>query len=130
MTIYFILSIVFFSLSGMIFAAAIVVFFATDVISSLKYLINRSGAEDALIAPTVRAKNSGKAFKVRNTQTARVVDSESRIEYAQQTVDIDELNEHDSSSFETQDWDLPPEVSFVLTVNILVYHSEKEYLAH
>jgi hypothetical protein len=132
MTIFSIISIVLFSLSGLLFIAAIVVFFTTDVLASIKYLSSKdkSGSGSGIAAPSIsidhKAVNNNSASIIASTG----VKSVGGIEYAQQTIDTDEIDNTPDLSFETQDWDLPKGVAFVLTRNIIVCHSDKEYMVH
>ena len=134
MSAYSIISIVMYSLAGVLFLTAIVVFFVTDVWTSIKYLSNKDKFGSDTI-PTVSSSISRQAINTSGNVSEGAVfyniSKESRnIEYAQQTIDTDELEVQSNSGFETQDWELPQGVSFVLTKNIVVVHSDKEYIAH
>lgn len=122
-----------FSLAGILFLAAIVVFFITDVWASIRYLSSKDKFHNDS-APAVssnivsQAVNAGEGTIKENKFTNDTVRPQN-IEYAQQTIDTDELDSQPLNSFETQDWELPQGVSFVLTKNIVVVHSDKEYIA-
>lgn len=130
MTTFSIVSIVLFSLSGLLFIAAIVVFFTTDVLTSIKYLSSKDKSDQGsgVAAPSITIDHNS----VNITPASNIVSSDAPtiggIEYAQQTVDTDEIDDVPDLSFETQDWNLPEGVSFVLTKNIIVCHSDKEYM--
>ena len=130
MSAFLIISIVFFSLSGVLFVAAIVVFFSTDVISSIKFLTNKDKSHiSETVTPAASIPVQRSSMVNTETKAASVTEAPSvQIEYVKQTVDEDDLNEHQNSAFQTMDWYLPEGVSFVLTTNILVYFSDKEYL--
>ena len=130
MSIYSIISIILFFLSGVLFVSSIVVFITTDVWTSIRYLSNKeqAGENNSISSPSITIDR--RPLKHSEMQdTSAIVPSRVRgIEYAQQTIDTDELDAPPDLSFETQDWNLPEGVSFVLTKNVLVCHSEKEYI--
>ena len=130
MSIYSIISIILFFLSGALFVSSIVVFITTDVWTSIRYLSNKeqAGENNSISSPSITIDR--RPLKHSEMQdTSAIVPSRVRgIEYAQQTIDTDELDAPPDLSFETQDWNLPEGVSFVLTKNVLVCHSEKEYI--
>lgn len=133
MSTYSIISIVMYSLAGVLFLTAIVVFFVTDVWASIKYLSSKDKFSSDTI-PTVSSSISRQVINAHGSVSEEAVSHnismESRnIEYAQQTIDTDELEAQPNPGFETQDWELPQGVSFVLTKNIVVVHSDKEYIA-
>ncbi|MDE6004586.1 MAG: hypothetical protein K2G88_04285 [Oscillospiraceae bacterium] len=132
MTTFSIISIILFSLSGVLFIVAVVVFFTTDVWVSIKYLSSKdkTGGNSEVDAPGITIDRKPAAVIPASNSPVSSPALVGGIEYAQQTIDTDEMGEDSSLSFETQDWDLPEGVSFVLTKNILVCHSDKEYTIH
>lgn len=134
MSTYSIISIVMYSLAGVLFLTAIVVFFVTDVWASIKYLSSKdkfSSDSIPVVSSNIARQAINAGGNINGESVSRSISMEPRnIEYAQQTIDTDELDIHPSAGFETQDWNLPQGVSFVLTKNIVVVHSDKEYIAH
>ena len=130
MSIYSIISIILFSLSGVLFVSSIVVFITTDVWTSIRYLSNKEQASEnnSISSPSITIDRRPLQHSEMQDSSAIVPSSVGGIEYAQQTIDTDELDAPPDLSFETQDWNLPEGVSFVLTKNVLVCHSEKEYI--
>lgn len=133
MSTYSIISIVMYSLAGVLFLTAIVVFFVTDVWASIKYLSSKDkfGSDSIpVVSSNITRQAINASGNINGEAVSRSISMEPRnIEYAQQTIDTDELDTQPSAGFETQDWDLPQGVSFVLTKNIVVVHSDKEYIA-
>lgn len=126
-----IISIVLFSLSGLLFVAFIVVFITTDVMTSVRYLKSKGNATENSNVNISSINVERRNITLNDPQSKRFGNpvQVGGIEYAQQTVDTDELDEtNNNSQFETLDWDLPDGVSFVLTKNIVVCHTEKEYM--
>lgn len=124
-----IISIVFFSVSGLLFITFVFAFFMTDVLASIRFLRQKgnTNTETTTISPniTVYTEKSDRSVSVSNTADT----PSTGIEYAQQTVDTDELDGCNTvSGFETLDWELPDGVSFVMTKNIVICHSDKEYM--
>lgn len=130
MSTFSIVSVVLFVLSGVLFVTAVAVFIMTDTATSIKQLRHKddSGNTTANLSSYV---SSEKRHVIEPQISAPYSPSNGNgIEYAQQTIDTDELEPQSHGEFETQDWDLPDGVSFVLTKNIVVFHSDKEYLVH
>ncbi len=124
-----IISIVFFSVSGLLFITFVFVFFMTDVLASIRFLRQKGNTN----AETTALNQNIMVYKEKPnelTVVSNVADLPSAgIEYAQQTVDTDELDGCNTvSGFETLDWELPDGVSFVMTKNIVICHSDKEYM--
>lgn len=130
MTTFSIVSIIMFSLAGILFVTAVVVFITTDVLTSIKYLSNKGqvDSDSKLSSPSIIADRQVVHKSVVINSPVIQSNSVEGIEYAQQTIDTDELDGLPDPSFETQDWDLPDGGSFVLTKNIVVCHSDKEYM--
>ena len=133
MSAYSIISIVMYSLAGVLFLTAIVVFFVTDVWASIKYLSSKDKfGSDSIpeVSSNIARQAINAGGNINGETVSHSISMEPRnIEYAQQTIDTDELDNQPLPGFETQDWDLPQGVSFVLTKNIIVVHSDKEYIA-
>lgn len=133
MSAYSIISIVMYSLAGVLFLTAIVVFFVTDVWASIKYLSSKDkfgGDSIPVVSSNIARQAINAGGNINGETVSHSISMEPRnIEYAQQTIDTDELDNQPLPGFETQDWDLPQGVSFVLTKNIIVVHSDKEYIA-
>ena len=130
MSIYSIISIILFSLSGVLFISSIVVFITTDVWTSIRYLSNKgqTSENNSISSPSITIDRHPLKHSEMQDSSDIVASMVGDIEYAQQTIDTDELDIQPDLSFETQDWNLPEGVSFVLTKNVLVCHSEKEYI--
>lgn len=126
-----IISIVLFSLSGLLFITFVVVFITTDVLASIHYLKSKGTPNDnaSIAVATVNIEGSSITRPGMQNNHSKTSAPSGGIEYAQQTVDTDELDGADNiPQFETQDWELPDGVSFVLTKNIVVCHTDKEYM--
>lgn len=124
-----IISIIFFSVSGLLFITFVFVFFMTDVLASIRFLRQKGNTN----AGTTALSSDITAYKEKQNElhiTTNAAELTSTgIEYAQQTVDTDELDSPNTvSGFETLDWELPEGVSFVMTKNIVICHSDKEYM--
>ncbi len=133
MSILSIISIVMFSLSGLLLIAFAVYFITADVPASIRYLRSKGTpvGNSGISSGTVNIEASKITHSAAQNDNSQSPASSGGIEYAQQTVDTDDLDEADNiRQFETQDWELPDGVSFVLTKNIVVCHTDKEYIRH
>lgn len=124
-------SIVLYSISGLLFIVFFIMFFMTDVWSSIKFIKQKGKSNDdsRIITSNITDEKNNNSVILKN----HIYHNSSKyneIEYAQQTVDVDTLTQKNTNAimFATQDWELPEGVSFILTKNIIVCHSDKEYI--
>lgn len=131
MTILSTIAIISFIIAAIFLVISIILFFSYEILDAIRTLQNGNPLEQK---KTVKPMFNSVPIKISTThdssQTSQgQVSTASPIDEVQQTVDSYEDNETNNSGiFPTIDWNLPEGVSFVLTKNIMVCHSDKEYM--
>lgn len=125
-------AIILFALAGGVFLFSWILFFTKNVAGEIRYL--RHMDEDGASG---RRKDWGSAAFVKGfdkgaSDTDRAAaPAAPKIAVASVTTDEGPANICSSgAAFATRDWTLPAGAAFILTKDITVYHSEKEYLIH
>ena len=126
-----IIAIIAFVLSAIFFILMIVFFFSNEIPEAIRTLRNRNPiAQKSIQSPllklapvTINNPSENIATSIEHPPTASSIDD------VQQTVDEVTIHSESNNLFPTVDWDLPDGVSFVLTKNIIICHSDKEYIA-
>lgn len=131
MNLLIVIAIVAFVLSAIFFIIMIVVFFSNEIPEAIRTLRNRNPFNQKSVQSTslkLRSVTTNNPSE-RIATTIQNAPIEPSIDEVQQTVDEAADHSERTNLFHTIDWDLPDGVSFVLTKNIIICHSDKEYIA-
>lgn len=128
------ISIVLYSLSGLLFIASFIIFFMTDVLNSIRFVRqkNKSTQSSEMITLTINTTKNSK-----NTENDIVsledIKQQSKIsnniEQVHSTTDFStsDNDEENIETFATVDCNESENISFILTRNIIICHNDKGY---
>ncbi|MBQ6040255.1 MAG: hypothetical protein IJL32_05725 [Oscillospiraceae bacterium] len=121
-------AIVLFALAGGAFLFSWIYFFSKNVAADIRFLRKIDENAESGEHRDFSGVSFAKAFEQEKTPSKRNTSSGKEIVAASLTVDEGEPEEIVPAGSETLDWTLPEGAEFLLTKDITVYHSNKEYL--
>lgn len=125
-----IISIILYFISGLLFIVSVIMFFMTDVIQSIQFVRqkNKSNENVGTMTPTITVIKHHDSDNVQKAMPLEV--NKVNIAKIQTTVDAGAYDSEatDSLLFQTMDCNSLGDVSFVVTRNIIVCHTNKEYV--
>ena len=121
-------AIVLFALAGGAFLFSWIYFFSKNVAGEIRFLRKIDGDAEHSEHQDFSGVSFAKAYQKETTPSKRNTSSGKDIVAASPTVDEGEPEEIVPVGSATLDWTLPEGAEFLLTKDITVYHSNKEYL--
>ena len=121
-------AIVLFALAGGAFLFSLIYFFSKNVAGDIRFLRKIDGNEKSSEHTDFSGVSFAQTYDQEKTPSKRNPSSGKEIVAASPTVDEGEPEETVPASAATLDWTLPEGAEFLLTKDITVYHSNKEYL--
>ena len=121
-------AIVLFALAGGAFLFSWIYFFSKNVAADIRFLRKIDENAESGEHRDFSGVSFAKAYAQEKTPSKRKTSSGKEIVAASPTVDQGEPEESVSAGAATLDWTLPEGAEFLLTKDITVYHSNKEYL--